>query len=103
MFFQVEIPQHPVDLHSIVTRGTKELSSTLQEFRGVRILQRSSNKAATINEDQTDRADSNQGRSTPKFTQEQQLPKSPVEESKLIKPLVMQFHLVKDASLQATF
>lgn len=37
---QVEIPQHPVDLHGIVTRGTKELSSTLQEFRGARILQR---------------------------------------------------------------
>ena len=31
---QVEIPQHPVDLHSIVTVTTKELSSTLQEFRG---------------------------------------------------------------------
>ena len=37
----MDIPQHPVDLHSIVTRGTKELSSTLQEFRGVRNLQRS--------------------------------------------------------------
>ena len=28
------------------------------------------------------------------MSQEQLLPKSPVEESKLIKPLVMQFHLV---------
>jgi len=52
IFFQVEIPQHPVDLHSIVTRGTKELSSTLQEFRGVRILQRGSKAHAT--EEQVD-------------------------------------------------
>ena len=85
-----------MDLHSIVTRGTKELSSTLQEFRGVRILQRS-NKISTVAEDQTDRGDWNAGRSSPKMSsmsQEQLLPKSPVEESKLIKPLVMQFHLV---------
>ena len=95
-FVQVEIPQHPVDLHSIVTRGTKELSSTLQEFRGVRILQRS-NKISTVAEDQTDRGDWNAGRSSPKMSsmsQEQLLPKSPVEGSELIKPLVMQFHLV---------
>ena len=37
---QVEIPQHPVDLHSIVTVTTKELSSTLQEFRGTILQQR---------------------------------------------------------------
>jgi len=94
--FQVDIPQHPVDLHSIVTRGTKELSSTLQEFRGVRILQRG-NKASTVAEDQTDRGDApHGGRSSPMFhvPPEQQLPRSPVEDSKLIKPLVMQFHLV---------
>ena len=30
---EVEIPQHPVTLHGIVIRGTKELSSTIQEFR----------------------------------------------------------------------
>ena len=36
----VDIPQHPVDLHTIVTRGTKELSYTLKEFRSVRVLQR---------------------------------------------------------------
>jgi hypothetical protein len=156
LFQQVEIPQHPVDLHGIVTRGTKELSSTLQEFRGVRILQRSSKvkksinffwqekpqgksfsklycvfyvfteqdckivkyhfifllaihsstnyltktfiffKAATVPDDQTDRSDATHGRSSPKFhLPEQQLPRSPVEDSKLIKPLVMQFHLVK--------
>jgi hypothetical protein len=94
---QVDIPQHPVDLHGIVTRGTKELSSTLQEFRGVRILQRGT-KPTTISEDQTDHKDAphGHGRSSPKFQMpEQQLPRSPVEDSKLIKPLVMQFHLVR--------
>ena len=96
---QVDIPQHPVDLHGIVTRGTKELSSTLQEFRGVRILQRG-NKPTTVSEDQTDHRDApGHGRSSPKFQMpEQQLPRSPVEDSKLIKPLVMQFHLVRKHS-----
>lgn len=47
----MDIPQHPVDLHGIVTRGTKELSSTLQEFRGVRILQRGP-RAQTATDDQ---------------------------------------------------
>ena len=53
-------------------------------------------KAATVPDDQTDRSDATHGRSSPKFhLPEQQLPRSPVEDSKLIKPLVMQFHLVK--------
>ena len=43
---KVEIPQHPVDLHSIVTVTTKELSSTLQEFRGTILQQRG--KAANL-------------------------------------------------------
>ena len=93
-----------MDLHSIVTRGTKELSSTLQEFRGVRILQRG-NKASTVAEDQTDRGDApHGGRSSPKFhvPPEQQLPRSPVEDSKLIKPLVMQFHLVTKFVIKRT-
>ena len=29
----VDIPQHPVVLHGMLTRGTTQLSSTLQEFR----------------------------------------------------------------------
>ena len=48
---QVEIPQHPVDLHGIVTRGTKELSSTLREFRRAGLLLKSGKPVfATVDE-----------------------------------------------------
>lgn len=30
---QIDIPQHPVVLHGMMTRGTKQLSTTLQELR----------------------------------------------------------------------
>jgi len=40
-----------------------------------------------------DRESANDGRSSPKYSlSDQQLLRSPVEDSKLIKPLVMQFH-----------
>ena len=29
----IDIPQHPVVLHGMMTRGTRQLSTTLQEFR----------------------------------------------------------------------
>ena len=29
----IDIPQHPVVLHDMLTRGTNKLSTTLQEFR----------------------------------------------------------------------
>ena len=104
---QVDIPQHPVDLHTIVTRGTKELSSTLQEFRGVRILQRG--KSVLNPEDTTDGSSFTQP--SPKMTKRQEQEdqvdhieedaspaslKSPNagEESNLIRPFVMQFHIV---------
>ena len=110
---QVDIPQHPVDLHSIVTRGTKELSSTLQEFRGVRNLQRSKtvvqdyveqdsnstlhqpspkmSKRNNAGEDNTDG-----GRVTPgEDIQDNSSPNlnHAHEESNLIRPFVMQFHI----------
>ena len=96
---QVDIPQHPVDLHSIVTRGTKELSSTLQEFRGVRNLQRSKTVAP-------DEADNYLGHPSPKnhrnsenedsFVDENSIKAAGIdgaEESNLIRPFVMQFHI----------
>ncbi|XP_040563283.1 bridge-like lipid transfer protein family member 1 [Lepeophtheirus salmonis] len=90
---QVDIPQHPVDLHSIVTRGTKELSSTLQEFKNVRILQR----VKTVGEELIPPRPEDHRvppiTVKPKKNGESTL-KSPVEDSNLIKPLVMQFNLI---------
>ncbi|CAB4060691.1 unnamed protein product [Lepeophtheirus salmonis] len=89
----VDIPQHPVDLHSIVTRGTKELSSTLQEFKNVRILQR----VKTVGEELIPPRPEDHRvppiTVKPKKNGESTL-KSPVEDSNLIKPLVMQFNLI---------
>jgi len=93
----VEIPQHPVDLHSIVTRGTKELSSTLQEFRGARILQRGKTFAAAQADD-LDSTVSHSPRVPKKNLPSADTTKSDksedAEKSTLIKPFVMQFHVV---------
>ena len=75
----VDIPQHPVTLHGIMTRSTKQITSTLMEFKGTRILYRGKTSAM----DDSDL--------------EPRLPTvGPVEEeeSHLIKPLVMTFQLV---------
>ena len=75
----VDIPQHPVTLHGIMTRSTKQITSTLMEFKGTRILYRGKTSAM----DDSDLE-----------------PRPPTvgtvegEESHLIKPLVMTFQLV---------
>ncbi|XP_065930909.1 bridge-like lipid transfer protein family member 1 isoform X3 [Magallana gigas] len=45
---EVDIPQHPVVLHGMMTRGSKQISSTLQEFR--RPVSRSSRNLDTVQE-----------------------------------------------------
>ena len=51
----VDIPQHPVVLHGMMTRGSKQLSSTLQEFRVPRLAtsSRTGRNTSTI-PDETD-------------------------------------------------
>lgn len=44
----VDIPQHPVALHGMVTRGSKQLSSTLQELRVQRTASRISRQDTVI-------------------------------------------------------
>ena len=92
----------------LVTRGTKELSSTLEEFQGgVRILQRGK---SVVNPDDTDGSSFTQP--SPKMTKRQDQSEDQVdhmeqgaspaslkspnsgEESNLIRPFVMQFHIV---------
>ena len=117
---QVDIPQHPVDLHSIVTRGTKELSSTLEEFKGARILKRGTTfiKDSGAN-DGMDTANPMRQES-PSIKRKEDLPKtptttkveftttkatksdilkSPTEDSNLIKPFVMSFNVTLDKLL----
>ncbi|KAL0269606.1 UNVERIFIED_CONTAM: hypothetical protein PYX00_007281 [Menopon gallinae] len=87
----VDIPQHPVVLHGMMTRGSKQLSSTLQEL-GVKRATRMT-RGVTI--DETD----NIGSSSPNHVrvdiQARQVSdlKATVETS-LMEPLVMQFSIV---------
>ena len=86
----VDIPQHPVMLHGIMTRSTKQITNTLMEFKGTRILYKG--KTAAL-----DDSDLTQ-HSSPKITEPVTPSKKPPtqvneEESNLIKPLVMKFQL----------
>ena len=121
---QMEIPQHPVDLHSIVTRGTKELSSTLQEFKGARILKR----GTTFVQDNQSATDGTDGHASGAFAQDSPSMKrredplltptnrkaestgsvkvspndpsqSPKEDSNLLKPFVMNFNIILEKLL----
>ena len=44
----VDIPQHPGVLHGMMTRGSKQLSSTLQEFRVPRLASRAGRNTRSI-------------------------------------------------------
>ena len=44
----IDIPQHPGVLHGMMTRGSKQLSSTLQEFRVPRLASRAGRNTSTI-------------------------------------------------------
>ena len=100
----IDIPQHPVDLHTMVTRGTKELYSTLQELRNVRMHRGKSFMPAAAMDETDGGSASGMGmyHQSPKLSKREcetptpQKMKSPQlnpEDSTLIKPLVMQFHL----------
>ena len=106
---EVRIPQHPVILHDMMTRGTKQLSSTLQELRVTRPPPRLSRGATIEDPDASPRPHHTQ---TPSFppqpheepTQSEQEPATsaaaadPVvpaaPRAPLMQPLVVQFSLV---------
>ncbi|CAH1991192.1 unnamed protein product [Acanthoscelides obtectus] len=85
----IDIPQHPVALHGMVTRGSKQLSSTLQELRVTRTSSRLSRVPA---EDEQQSSPNHHPRDDP-------LPAVPavkpsVAEKGLLQPLVMQFSFI---------
>ena len=83
----VKIPQHPVTLHGIMARSSKQLTNTLKEFKGTRILYKG--KTTVIDE-----ADFTQG--SPKINESDMSTsdkENPTEQSQLMKPLVMTFYL----------
>ncbi|RXG59111.1 hypothetical protein Avbf_01112 [Armadillidium vulgare] len=101
---QIDIPQHPIILHDMMTRGTKQLSSTLQELRVTRPSRLS--RGTTI--DETDAA--------PSPRPSQSKTPEPMEalsaQDSLLHPLTIQFsillqemsiHAALLPSLQATY
>ncbi|KAK9751645.1 hypothetical protein QE152_g4782 [Popillia japonica] len=87
----IDIPQHPVALHGMVTRGSKQLSSTLQELR---VTRTSSRLSRLQPEEELPQSYS------PSHT-DHKLPRVPpsvirnnIGEKGLLHPLVMQFSVI---------
>ncbi|XP_050315619.1 transmembrane protein KIAA1109 isoform X2 [Anthonomus grandis grandis] len=87
----IDIPQHPVALHGMVTRGSKQLSSTLQELRVQRTSSRMS-RGLQIDEDQQN-SPNHPTKETP-LTGGPIPCKTPTVEKSLLQPLVMQFSVI---------
>ncbi|KAG7214078.1 hypothetical protein KM043_001440 [Ampulex compressa] len=85
----IDIPQHPVALHGMMTRGSKQLSSTLQELRVTRTSSRMSRGGQPP--DDTDGVPGSPHHYAP-------APAVDVEKlqpvSGLLEPIVMQFHII---------
>ncbi|XP_011301889.1 uncharacterized protein KIAA1109 isoform X7 [Fopius arisanus] len=83
----VDIPQHPVALHGMMTRGSKQLSSTLQELRVTRTSSRLSRGQQ--------QEDSDAPGSPHHYVEKQSEPEEkPVAGPSLLEPIVMQFHII---------
>ncbi|CAG9815067.1 unnamed protein product [Phaedon cochleariae] len=85
----MDIPQHPVALHGMVTRGSKQLSSTLQELR----VTRTSSRLSRFPTDEDQQGSPNHP------TREEPVLSAAVNESAgadkgLLQPLVMQFSVI---------
>lgn len=99
----IEIPQHPVALHGMMTRSSKQLSSTLQELRVGRNSGRSASRAHNPEEPESPYHSRSAGKSVDakEKTHSQQPNKKPAPQHKLpaqqnglLQPLVMQFNIL---------
>lgn len=104
----IDIPQHPVALHGMVTRGSKQLSSTLQELRVTRTASRLSRGVQADEVDQQ----SSPGHHTRNVPMMSSFAKNETDDKSLFQPLVMQFSVILQSlsitaallpSLQATY
>ncbi|XP_076277867.1 transmembrane protein KIAA1109 homolog tweek isoform X7 [Lasioglossum baleicum] len=85
----IDIPQHPVALHGMMTRGSKQLSSTLQELRVTRTSSRMSRGQ------QQDDADAGVPGSPHRYPSVPQVDiQKPQVISSLLEPIVMQFNII---------
>ncbi|XP_020299521.1 uncharacterized protein KIAA1109 isoform X8 [Pseudomyrmex gracilis] len=84
----IDIPQHPVALHGMMTRGSKQLSSTLQELR---VTRTSSRMSRGQQQDDVDGAPSSPHHYAPAPSVDVEKPQAV---SGLLEPIVMQFHII---------
>ncbi|XP_063974640.1 bridge-like lipid transfer protein family member 1 isoform X5 [Diachasmimorpha longicaudata] len=83
----IDIPQHPVALHGMMTRGSKQLSSTLQELRVTRTSSRLSRGQQ--------QEDSDAPGSPHHYMEKEKEPEEkPMAGPSLLEPIVMQFHII---------
>ncbi|XP_029046657.1 transmembrane protein KIAA1109 homolog isoform X1 [Osmia bicornis bicornis] len=85
----IDIPQHPVVLHGMMTRGSKQLSSTLQELRVTRTSSRMSRGQ------QPDEVDAGVPSSPHHYAPAPSVDlEKPQVVSSLLEPIIMQFHII---------
>ncbi|XP_012263790.2 transmembrane protein KIAA1109 homolog isoform X5 [Athalia rosae] len=84
----IDIPQHPVALHGMMTRGSKQLSSTLQELR---VTRTSSRLSRGQQPEETDGASGSPHHYPPAPTIDIEKPRPG---SSLLEPIVMQFNII---------
>lgn len=92
----IDIPQHPVALHGMVTRGSKQLSSTLQELRVTRASSRLSK--LPNDEESGQQISPNKQTKTVQHVQTSELSRGIVREKGLLQPLVMEFSVILQVS-----
>lgn len=100
----IDIPQHPVALHGMMTRSSKQLSSTLQELRvartSTRLSRQNEEPDSPLHARSSETAkDRNSGGSNTAPKRPATLPPKPsaapsVHPSALLQPLVMQFQIL---------
>nr|CAD7425599.1 unnamed protein product [Timema monikensis] len=87
----IDIPQHPVALHGMMTRGSKQLSSTLQELRTPRTSSRISRGTTA---DEVDFVVQHSPRNVHSSQTHTYGISQPQDESNLLHPLIMQFSII---------
>lgn len=119
----IDIPQHPVALHGMMTRSSRQLSTTLQEFKTQRGVYRASNKTGdnldfqprqeqttlrsddfpkqpTLDSTTTTTTDKDQFDSTIRFRNDSNRKHHlnvDNQKEKFIRPIVVQFHIILDS------
>lgn len=90
----IDLPQHPVAIHGMMTRSGRQITTTLQELRTSRQPSRSSRQQAEG--DVFTSSYTSHQHQTPRI-QKETLPDGTGDQQRLIKPIVVQFSIILDS------